>query len=259
MKKLGSPVLRCNIGGVVVIKLGGKALTNQKKKIQLLKQIVKMSKEERNVLVHGGGPEITESLEKIGIKSRFVNGLRYTDEKTMEFVEMLLSGKINKELVNRINLLGSKAVGLSGKDGQMVVAERIKGLGLVGKPKLVNTSLIKLLLRAGIIPVISSIGVDRKGNTLNLNADLVAGAISSALKAKRLIFLTDVPGVLDKKGKIIKKIQIKEIPDLIKKGIVSAGMLPKLEACRQALKKGLTQIVITNGKKGLDYGTEIKI
>ncbi|HCJ66218.1 MAG TPA: acetylglutamate kinase, partial [Elusimicrobia bacterium] len=227
MKKLDS---------LVVIKLGGKTLTKEKKKNLLLQRIVELSRRTPVVLVHGGGPEITQYLEKMGIKSRFVQGLRYTDSKTMEFVEMLLSGKINKDLVNKINLLGErsqqpiKAVGLSGKDAGMVIAGKVKGLGLVGKPKKINTDLLKILLKEKIIPVISSVGVDPKGVTLNINADMLASALAVSLGAPMLIFLTDKPGILKTvNGKLvtIKVIHLKEIDKLVKEKIVSEGMIPK--------------------------------
>lgn len=264
MKKLGSPLLRNTMEGrVVVIKLGGKALTEEKKKNLLLQRIVEMGRRIPVVLVHGGGPEITQNLEKMGTKSRFVGGLRYTDAKTMKYVEMLLSGKINKDLVNKINLLGRrgrqtiKAVGLSGKDAGMVIAEKMKGLGLVGKPKKINTDLLKLLLKEKIIPVISSVGIDEKGVTLNINADTLAGALAISLGAQMLIFLTDKPGILDKKGKVIPLIHFKEIDKLVKERIVSEGMIPKLESAGEAIKKGVGEVIITDGKKELNSGTEV--
>lgn len=269
MKKLDS---------VTVIKLGGKVLTEGKKKNLLLKRIVELSRRIPVVVVHGGGPEITRSLEKMGIKSRFVNGLRYTDSKTMEYVEMLLSGKINKDLVNRINLLadkiapGIKAVGLSGKDAGMVIAEKMRGghlkgghlkgehlkdLGLVGKPKKINTNLLRLLLKEKIVPVISSVAVSGKGITLNINADMFASALAVNLKAKRLIFLTDKPGILNKKGKIIPKIRLKEIKQLITEKIISEGMIPKIKSAGEAITQGVGEVIITDGIKNLSSGTKV--
>lgn len=277
MKKLDSPLLRNPTsvlrsstatkdgkGKAVVIKLGGKTLTEEKKKNLLLQRIVELSRNTPVLLVHGGGPEITENLEKMGIKSRFVNGLRYTDAKTMEYVEMLLSGKINKDLVNRINLLGCrvappiKAVGLCGKDAVMVIAEKVKSLGLVGKPKKINTNLLKLLLKEKIIPVISSVGVDPKGVTLNINADMLASALAISLGAPMLIFLTDKRGILDKKGKLIPLIHLKEIDKLVKEKVISEGMIPKLKSAGEAIKKGVDKVIITDGMRGLDSGTEVK-
>lgn len=275
MKKLDSPLLRntpssavlrrrTTEGKLVVIKLGGKALTEEKKKNLLLKRIVELSRRIPVVVVHGGGPEITRSLEKMGIKSRFVNGLRYTDSKTMEYVEMLLSGKINKDLVNRINLLagkiapGIKAVGLSGKDAGMVIAEKIKHLGLVGKPKKINTNLLRLLLKEKIVPVISSVAVSGKGITLNINADMFASALAVNLKAKRLIFLTDKPGILNKKGKIIPKIRLKEIKQLITEKIISEGMIPKIKSAGEAIIQGVGEVIITDGIKNLSSGTKVQ-
>jgi len=266
MKKLDSPLLRNTTteGKVVVIKLGGKTLIEEKKKSHLLKQVVELSQKIPVVVVHGGGPEITKSLERIGIKSRFVNGLRYTDQKTIEFVEMLLSGKINKDLVNKINLFAQKivpsikAVGLSGKDVHMVIAEKIEGLGLVGKPKKINTNLLKLLLREKIIPVISSVGIDEKGATLNINADTLASALAISLGAKMLIFLTDKPGILDKKGKIIPAIHLKEIEKVVKEKTVSQGMIPKLKSAAEAIKKGVKKVIVTDGMKKFNSGTWIR-
>lgn len=247
-----------------VIKLGGSVLDKSIRQRKLdkltrsfLKTVISLNKKEPVILVHGGGAEITRALEKSGVKTQFVDGLRYTDEKTIEIVEMVLAGRINKEIVNKINFLGGKAVGLSGKDGKMITAEKIKKLGLVGKPKSVDKSPLELLMKAGIIPVVSSVAADANGKTLNLNADSVASALACVLKAQRLIFLTDVPGVLDGKGKKIKKIKIKDISALVKKGIISRGMLPKIDSCLEAVRKGVKRVIVTDGKKGLNYGTEI--
>ncbi len=257
MKKSDSPV---------VIKLGGKTLTKEKKKSILLKKIVGLSRKVPLVVVHGGGPEITQYLKKVGIKSRFVGGLRYTDAQTMEYAEMLLSGKINKDLVNRINLLGRrggqpvKAVGLSGKDAGMVIAGKVKGLGLVGEPKKINTDLLRILLKEKIVPVISSTGIDEKGMTLNINADTLASALAICLGAEMLIFLTDKPGILKtvkNKRVTIKVIHLKEINKLVKEKIVSEGMIPKLMSAGQAIKKGVREVIITDGRKELDSGTEV--
>jgi len=257
MKKLGSPLLRNTTEGkVVVIKLGGKVLTEEKKKNHLLKQIVELSKKMSVVVVHGGGPEITKTLEKSGIKTKFIDGLRYTGKKMMPRISEVLE-KINNDLVRRINLVGGKAVGLSGEVGNFFLAKRIKRVGLVGEPKSVDTNLLKLFLKNRIIPVVSSLGTDGKGVILNINADAFSSALALALKAKKLLFLTDAPGVIGKNGKLISTVHRKEIPKLIKNKIVLGGMIPKLKSSLQATKKNVRTVIITNGEKGLDSGTEI--
>jgi len=243
-------------GKVVVIKLGGKVLTEEKKKNHLLKQIVGLSRKMPVVVVHGGGPDITKNLQKAGIKIKFIGGLRYTNEKMIPFIWEVLN-KINKDLVEKIHLLGGKAVGLSGEVGNLLLAKRIERLGLVGEPKLVNANLLRLFLKNRVIPVISSLGTDGKGVTLNINADTFASAIALVLKAKKLVFLTDRPGVINKNGKLIPTIRQKEIPKLMRNKIVSEGMIPKLKSSLQATKKNVGTVIITNGEKGLDYGTKI--
>jgi len=245
---------------VTVIKLGGKALSEEKRKNILIKQIVAVGRKLPVVLVHGGGPEVTKTLEKLGIRTKFVGGLRYTDAKIMELVEMVLSGKVNKDLVSKINLFGGKAVGLSGKDGSppLVLAKRIKMLGLVGEPKSVNTDLLEIFLKRRIIPVVASVACDLRGKSLNINADTFASAIASVLKAKRLIFLTNTPGVIGENRKPIPTIRIKEIPELIKNKIVSEGMIPKLKSSLEAIRKNVGEVIIGNGKRRLDSGTKIK-
>ena len=211
------------------------------------------------VIVHGGGPEINEMLQKIGKESKFIAGNRVTDEETMEIVEMVLSGKVNKGIVSDINKYGGKAVGLSGKDGNMVFVEKkfveVDGkkidIGFVGEIKKINTEVIELLESNDAIPVISSIGVDKNGQTYNINADYVAGAIAGKLQADRLIFLTDVDGILldynDKKT-LIDEIDVKRVNDLIEREIISGGMLPKVTTCLNAIKNGVENVVILNGK-----------
>ena len=211
------------------------------------------------VIVHGGGPEINEMLQKIGKESKFVAGNRVTDEETMEIVEMVLSGKVNKGIVSDINKYGGKAVGLSGKDGNMVFVEKkfveVDGekidIGFVGEIKEINTEVIKLLEINDAIPVISSIGVDKNGKTYNINADYVAGAIAGKLQADRLIFLTDVDGILldyNDKQTLIDEIDVENVNDLIERGIISGGMLPKVTTCLNAIKNGVENVVILNGK-----------
>ena len=233
----------------IVIKYGGSAMVNPVAREQFIQDVVLMKYVGINpVIVHGGGPEINEMLQKIGKESKFIAGNRVTDEETMEIVEMVLSGKVNKGIVSDINKYGGKAVGLSGKDGNMVFVEKkfveVDGekvdIGFVGEIKEINT-----------IPVISSIGVDKNGQTYNINADYVAGAIAGKLQADRLIFLTDVDGILldyNNKQTLIDEIDVEKVNDLIERGIISGGMLPKVTTCLNAIENGVENVVILNGK-----------
>ena len=244
----------------IVIKYGGSAMVNPIAREQFIQDVVLMKYVGINpVIVHGGGPEINEMLQKIGKESKFVAGNRVTDEETMEIVEMVLSGKVNKGIVSDINKYGGKAVGLSGKDGNMVFVEKkfveVDGekvdIGFVGEIKEINTEVIKLLEMNDAIPVISSIGVDKNGQTYNINADYVAGAIAGKLQADRLIFLTDVDGILldyNDKQTLIDEIDVENVNDLIKRGIISGGMLPKVTTCLNAIENGVENVVILNGK-----------
>ena len=244
----------------IVIKYGGSAMVNPVAREQFIQDVVLMKYVGINpVIVHGGGPEINEMLQKIGKESKFVAGNRVTDEETMEIVEMVLSGKVNKGIVSDINKYGGKAVGLSGKDGNMVFVEKkfveVDGekvdIGFVGEIKEINTEVIKLLEMNDAIPVISSIGVDKNGKTYNINADYVAGAIAGKLQADRLIFLTDVDGILldyNDKQTLIDEIDVEKVNDLIERGIISGGMLPKVTTCLNAIENGVENVVILNGK-----------
>jgi acetylglutamate kinase len=214
------------------------------------------------VVVHGGGPQIGRMLDRLGIVSEFRGGLRVTDEKTIEVVEMVLAGSINKEIVMAINAEGGKAVGLSGKDGNMVFAERVTrkeidpdsniekivDLGFVGEPKTVNRAVVDMVLKADLIPVIAPVAPGHDGRTYNVNADTFAGAIAGALNATRLLFLTDVPGVLDRRREVIKELTVREAKALIADGTVSGGMIPKVETCLDALARGVEGVVILDGK-----------
>jgi acetylglutamate kinase len=214
------------------------------------------------VVVHGGGPQIGQMLDKMGIESKFEGGLRVTDAKTVEIVEMVLAGSINKEIVAMINAEGEWAIGLCGKDGNMVFAEkarktvmdpdsnieRILDLGYVGEPVEIDRTLLDLLAKSEMIPVIAPVAPGRDGHTYNINADTFAGAIAGSLSARRLLFLTDVPGVLDKSGNLIPELTISEAEALIRDGTVSGGMIPKVETCIAALKRGVQAVVILNGK-----------
>lgn len=215
------------------------------------------------VVVHGGGPEIDAAMRKMGKKPEFIHGLRVTDEETMEIVKMILVGKINGDIVSKLGKYGGKAIGLSGKSGHLIKAKKKKGyiikdnkkvevdLGKVGEVEKINTELIDILLEKKYIPVISPIGIDDKGEIFNLNADMVAGDIAAAIGAKKLIMITDVDGIMgniEDPSTLFKKLTISEAEELIKEGVISGGMIPKVEACINALKKGVESVHIINGK-----------
>ena len=254
------PFIKKYHGKTIVIKYGGRAMVNEIARDQFIQDVVLMKYVGINpVIIHGGGPEINDMLNRVGKESKFVGGNRVTDEETMEIVEMVLSGKVNKGIVSDINKYGGKAVGLSGKDDNMILVEKkyieIEGkkvdIGFVGEIKKVNDSVIRLLESNDVIPVISSIGVDKSGNTYNINADYVAGAIAGKLKADRLIFLTDVDGImLDpfNKETLIDEATKEEVESLIRKNIISGGMLPKVNTCLDAIKNGVDNVIILNGK-----------
>jgi len=216
------------------------------------------------IVVHGGGPEITEKMEKLGIKPKFIDGLRVTDRETMEIVEMVLDGKINSKIVTTFIKNGGKAVGLSGKDGLIVTARKKKvkkkegdkeviiDLGYVGETEYVNPELLQILMEKGFIPVVSPVAADLEGNSYNLNADLVAGNIAAAIKAKKLIMLTDVPGILadvNDKNSLISRIKAKELEKMLEEGKLRGGMIPKTEAVLTALKGGVERAHIIDGSK----------
>jgi acetylglutamate kinase len=250
-------------GKVVVVKYGGHAMGDPELARAFARDITLLETSGvRPVVVHGGGPQIGEMLARLGIKSEFRAGLRVTDKPTVEVVEMVLAGSINKEIVMAINAEGGKAVGLSGKDGNMVFAERVTkserdpdsdiereiDLGFVGQPKTVNRAVIDMVLKAELIPVIAPVAPGTDGHTYNVNADTFAGAIAGALGAARLLFLTDVPGVLDRHGKLIRELTRREAEALIADGTVHGGMIPKVETCIEALQRGVEGVVILNGK-----------
>jgi acetylglutamate kinase len=248
---------------IVVVKYGGHAMGDPELAKAFARDITLLETSgARPVVVHGGGPQIGQMLDQLGIKSEFRGGLRVTDKRTVEVVEMVLAGSINKEIVMAINAEGGKAVGLSGKDGNMVFAEkmtrtekdpdsnieRVIDLGFVGEPKHVSRAVIDMVLGAGLIPVIAPVAPGKDGNTYNVNADTFAGAIAGRLGAARLLFLTDVPGVLDKAGKLIKELTVKQARALIKDGTIGGGMIPKVETCIDAIRQGVEGVVILNGK-----------
>lgn len=248
---------------IVVVKYGGAAMGDAELTKAFARDITLLhTSGVFPVVVHGGGPQIGRMLERLAIKSEFRDGLRVTDAKTIEVVEMVLAGSINKEIVMTINAEGGKAVGLCGKDGNMVFAERLTrtkvdpnssiekvvDLGFVGEPKRVDRSVIDMVLRADLIPVIAPVAPGEGGNTYNINADTFAGAIAGALGATRLLFLTDVPGVLDRQKRLIKELTIAEARALIADGTISGGMIPKVETCIDALNRGVEGVVILDGK-----------
>ncbi|UYQ71811.1 acetylglutamate kinase [Pelagibacterium flavum] len=247
----------------VVIKYGGHAMGDPELGKAFARDVALLKQSGVNpIVVHGGGPQIGDMLKKLGIESKFEGGLRVTDKRTVEIVEMVLAGSINKEIVAMINAEGEWAIGLCGKDGNMVFAEkankkyvdptsnieRVLDLGFVGEPVEIDRTLLDLLARSEMIPVIAPVAPGRDGNTYNINADTFAGAIAGAVFAKRLLFLTDVPGVLDKDGELIPELSVREAQQLIADGTISGGMIPKVETCIEALDRGVEGVVIVNGK-----------
>ncbi len=247
----------------VVVKYGGHAMGDPALGQAFARDIALLKQSGVNpIVVHGGGPQIAAMLSKMGIESKFEGGLRVTDAKTVEIVEMVLAGSINKEIVALINAEGEWAIGLCGKDGNMVFAEkahktikdsdsnieRVLDLGFVGEPVEVDRTLLDLLARSEMIPVIAPVAPGRDGHTYNINADTFAGAIAGALGASRLLFLTDVPGVLDADKKLIDQLTVAEAKALIADGTISGGMIPKVETCIEAIERGVQGVVVLNGK-----------
>jgi acetylglutamate kinase len=248
---------------IVVVKYGGHAMGEEETARSFARDIVLLEQTAINpVVVHGGGPQIAAMLKKLGIKSEFAAGLRITDAATIEIVEMVLAGSINKQIVEYINAAGGKAVGLCGKDGNMVQAkkvsrtvfdpdsniEKVVDLGFVGEPERVDLTILNQIIGREMIPVLAPVATSVQGGTFNVNADTFAGAIAGALKAKRLLLLTDVPGVLDKSKKLIPDLSIADARKLIADGTIFGGMIPKVETCIYALEKGVEGVVIMDGK-----------
>ena len=257
------PYIRKFYGKVFVIKYGGSAQIKEDLKNAFAQDIVLLNYIGiRPVIVHGGGPKINSVMEKMGKKPRFIQGQRVTDKETMDIVEMVLGGLVNKEIVSLINSHGGKAVGMSGKDGELIRAKRklvkrtspetgadtLIDLGLVGEVTSVNTHVLSSLEKEGFIPVISPIGVGSKGETLNINADYVAASIASTLKAEKFILLTDVPGIMDKKNQIISTLTEKQIKKLVRDRTITGGMLPKVQACLKAVEGGVSKTHIIDGR-----------
>jgi acetylglutamate kinase len=248
----------------VVIKYGGHAMGEEEAAREFARDIVLLEQTAINpVVVHGGGPQIAAMLNRLGIKSQFAGGLRVTDAATVEIVEMVLAGSINKQIVSHINQAGGKAVGLCGKDGNMVVARKAGGkdgipggasvadvvdLGFVGEPDKVDTTVLDQIIGRELIPVLAPIASGPNGETFNVNADTFAGYIAGALKAKRLLLLTDVPGVLDKNKTLIPDMSVNDVRKLIADGTISGGMIPKVETCIYSLEQGVQGVVIIDGK-----------
>lgn len=238
---------------VIVVKYGGNAMVNEDLKQAVMRDIVLLSLIGiKVVLVHGGGPEISEMLKKIGKQTEFVNGLRVTDAETADVVQMVLAGKINKSLVNLLQNTGGKAIGLSGADGHMIEAKQLDpALGYVGEITRINTQPISDILEKGYIPVISTVGCDSEGNVYNINADTAAAQIAGMLKAESLISMTDISGILrdkDDPASLIPVIQVSDAPTLMRDGVISGGMIPKVECCIEAIRRGVNRVFILDGR-----------
>lgn len=248
------PYIQQFAGRTVVIKYGGAAMKDGNLKAGVIRDVVFLScVGARPVVVHGGGPEINSWLDKLGIEPQFKDGLRVTDAATMDVVEMVLVGRVNKELVSLINQAGGKAVGLCGKDGDLIKARHVdkEGVGFVGEVTSIDIQLVKSLVNSGYVPVISSVAADESGQAHNINADIVAGEIAAALEAEKLILLTDTPGILkDYKNPstLIAKLDIQEARDLINKGVVAGGMIPKVNCCVRSLAQGVRAAHIIDGR-----------
>lgn len=250
------PYIKKFSGKTFVIKYGGNAMTDDLLKEQVINDIILMKYVGINpVIVHGGGPDINKWLDRAGIESNFVQGLRITDQKVMEVVQMVLVGKVNKEVVALFENNGSKAVGLNGVDGWTLKAEKIfldvggqeKDLGFVGRVSQVNPALINQAINDHYIPVIAPVAMDERGQSYNINADYAAGSIAASLKAEKFFLLTDIDGVLDKEGKLISRMHTEKAENLIKDGTISGGMIPKIQCCMEAVGQGVPSAHIVNG------------
>jgi acetylglutamate kinase len=257
------PYMRRFAGKTVVVKYGGHAMGDETMASQFARDIVLLKQVGINpIVVHGGGPQIGQMLERLNIKSTFVDGLRVTDSKTVEVVEMVLAGSINKSIVAAINKVGGCAVGLCGKDGGLITArkvtrtkrdpdsniERVLDLGFVGEPDRINPAILETLAKSDIIPVVAPVGIGADGETYNINADTVAGAIAGAVRAARMLMMTDVTGVLDKQKALISRLSVAQVKTLIEDGTISGGMIPKVETCLYAVDRGVEASVIIDGR-----------
>jgi acetylglutamate kinase len=247
------PYMKRHAGKTIVVKYGGHAMGGAAAGDSFARDVVLLKQVGINpIVVHGGGPQIGQMLNRLKIESRFVDGLRVTDRETMEVVEMVLAGPTNKQLVAAINEAGGRAVGLSGKDGDLIRARKLErngaDLGFVGEPERIDTTVLEVLARAGFIPVIAPVGVGPKGESYNINADTVAGAVAAAARAERLLLLTDVAGVLDREKRLLTELTVAEVRALIADGTISGGMIPKVETCIEAAEGGVEGAVIIDGR-----------
>ncbi|MDA7430416.1 acetylglutamate kinase [Primorskyibacter aestuariivivens] len=244
------PYLQRYTDAIVVIKLGGHAMGSDEAMEEFARDVVLMQQVGVNpVIVHGGGPMINAMLDKLGITSTFVNGKRVTDKATVEVVEMVLSGLVNKRLVQAINGQGGKAVGLSGKDANLIVCDQTNpDLGFVGTPAKINTAVLHDMFRSNTIPVIAPLGAGRAGETFNINGDTAAGAIAGALKADRLLLLTDVAGVKNAAGDVVTELTAAQIREMTSEGVIAGGMIPKTETALDAIERGVRAVVILDGR-----------
>ncbi|NQZ53533.1 MAG: acetylglutamate kinase [Piscirickettsiaceae bacterium] len=259
------PYIQRFSGKTLVIKYGGNAMVDEDLKNNFARDVVLLKAVGINpIIVHGGGPQIGDLLSRIGIKSQFINGMRVTDTETMDVVEMVLGGQVNKSIVNLINSHGGRAVGLTGKDGGLICAEKLQvsnnsddpainvseviDLGHVGKVKSIDTSVIDMLIHSDFIPVIAPIGVGENGQSYNINADLVAGKIAEVLQAEKLILLTNTTGLLDGNGELLTGLNAKQVNDLIEEGVIHGGMLPKIGCALDAVQAGVTTAHIIDGR-----------
>lgn len=257
------PYIRSHDGATIVVKFGGHAMGDDEAMANFARDIVLMKQCGLHpVVVHGGGPQINEMLERLNIKSEFIDGKRVTDEATVEVVEMVLAGRINKKIVQAINAQGGRAVGLSGKDANLIVCEKalkwvkdpesniekVLDLGFVGQPVEVSPDVLNTFIASDFIPVVAPVGVGRDGETFNINGDTAAGAVAGAMKAERLLLLTDVAGVKDAEGDVITNLTSAQVDTLIADGVIAGGMIPKVETAMEAIQQGVGAVVIMDGR-----------
>ncbi|NOY83723.1 MAG: acetylglutamate kinase [Nitrospirae bacterium] len=247
------PYIQAFHGKTIVIKYGGAAMTDAHLKRQFAEDVVLMKFVGMHpVIVHGGGPQISGMMKRLGLEPKFIEGVRVTDPETMSVVEMVLAGTVNKEIVTLINQMGGRGVGLTGKDGGLIKARRLRGkeetMGQVGEVASVDAEILEILDEGRFIPVISPIGADENGKTYNINADLVAGSLASALSAEKLLVLTDVPGILGQDGKLIPTLAKKQVEQLILDGVIKGGMMPKIEAALASVEEGVRKAHIIDGR-----------
>lgn len=247
------PYIKKYFNKILVVKYGGNAMIDENLKSSVMRDLVVLNALGiKVVLVHGGGPDISQTIKQMGRESRFINGLRYTDAETAEIVRMVLAGKTNKNLADLICRNGGKAVGICGQDGHLLkCSKQSEELGFVGRIDQVNTRVVTDLLDLGYVPVISTVGYDDEGNIYNVNADTAAASIAGALEAESLILMSDIRGLLENKDdpdSLIKKVYVSDIPALVKQGIISGGMIPKIECCKDAIRRGVKKVFITDGR-----------